>query len=186
MFSQWKGILFLFLILYNTWFSCFSSYFLQSISWIFGSNAAQSLKTSLGSELVQDVKAFDEPTDLLPEDRPDPLCIADVGHTTHKILPSRQCQATTVLRAWRKQSRISLIALSLEFPRCNSEQTLKTNSCGHLNYAWVSFSDAYGINKSFSVNMENFSCMLRRKPMPDLSKALLRQVLDWLPAVVVP
>lgn len=46
----------------------------------------------------------------------------------------------------------------------------------------MSFSDAYGINKSFSVNMEKFSCMLRRKAMPDLRKALLKQVLDWLPA----
>lgn len=59
---------------------------------------------------------------------------------------------------------------------------MKTNSCGHLNYAWMSFSDAYGINKSFSVNMEKFSCILRRKPVPDLRKALLKQVLDWLPA----
>lgn len=46
----------------------------------------------------------------------------------------------------------------------------------------MSFSDAYGINKSFSINMEKFSCILSRKPMPDLRKALLKQVLDWLPA----
>ena len=48
-------------------------------STVIGSNVAQSLETFLSSELVCGVKSFDEPTDLLPEDRSDALCITDAG-----------------------------------------------------------------------------------------------------------
>lgn len=55
-FPSKKGLFFLFLILYNTWFSCYSSYFLQSDPSIIGRNVAQSSETSPSSELVCGIK----------------------------------------------------------------------------------------------------------------------------------